>query len=470
MTDPKDTVGPMPRKLSFSSLRNRVKNLFDGESLRARTMTGGAVLLLGEVYSSGIRLLSNLLMTRMLYPEAFGIMLVVNVVFAGLSMLSDVGIRGAIIARKGEVDQQFLNVAWTIMIIRGFILGAIAALIAQPLADWYGHPELFELVLLVSLSPIISGFASPFPRVAERQVELVRVTIWQMAAQTSAILFTLTWLYIHPSIWALAANGIFSAVILVVLSFAMFPLGRVRLDWDNKLANELFHFGKWILLGTSLTFLGRQGDSLIVSRFIDFELLGIFSIAISFSKLIEMLAEKLSWGLLFPVYSEMKKGSVSDFGNNTRKLRLTIYAICFPIVLVLALFGRDIIALLYDPRYIDAGWMLEVMSLGLGFYVLASTVNSLPLAYEHSKLHTIVQFLRVVSVLGCMLLGGLLYGLVGLVWGVAMGQVLYYPMLQLVTRSYKVANYRLDLGFGIGSILLACLVWSFRGWPVPLVQ
>ncbi|MEQ8690685.1 MAG: oligosaccharide flippase family protein, partial [Pseudomonadales bacterium] len=135
-------------------------------------MTGGAFLLLGEGYSSGLRLVSNLLMTRMLYPEAFGIMLVINVVFTGLAMLSDVGIRSAIIARKGEVDQQFLNVAWTIMIIRGFILGAIAAFIASPLAEWYEHPELFELVLLVSLGPVIAGFASPFPRVAERQVEL----------------------------------------------------------------------------------------------------------------------------------------------------------------------------------------------------------------------------------------------------------------------------------------------------------
>lgn len=454
-----------PQRKNVGELWSKLKTLFGGESLRARTMTSGAALLLGEIYANGIRLVSNLLMTRMLYPEAFGIMLVVNVVFSALAMLSDVGIRSAIISRKGEVGQQFLNVAWTIMIIRGFILGAIAALIAKPLANWYQHPELFELILLVSLGPIISGFASPFPRVAERQVELVRVTIWQMATQTLTIMITLLWLYIHPSIWALAANGIFSAVILVVLSFTMFPQGRVQLEWDTKLAQELFHFGKWVLLGTSLTFLGRQGDSLIVSRFIDFEVLGVFSIAISFAKLIEMLSEKLSWGLLFPVYSEMKNSSEREFRRRTRKLRLSVYLICFPIVLLLAVFGRDIIALLYDPRYIEAGWMLEVISLGLGFYVLASTVNCLPLAHENSKMHMVVQLFRVFSVLSCMVVGGLYYGLIGLVWGIAIGQVIYYPVLQLAIMRYRSSTVLMDLCFGGGSILMVCSIWYFRGWP-----
>ncbi|XOV81715.1 MAG: oligosaccharide flippase family protein [bacterium] len=458
----------VPEKLNRLSHRfTRLNNVLRGKSLRARVMTGGAVLLLGEVFSNGVRLISNLLMTRMLYPEAFGIMLVVNVVFSALSMLSDVGIRSAIISRKGELDQQFINVAWTIMIIRGFVLGAIAVVLAQPLADWYGHPELFGLVLLVSFGPIIGGFTSPFPRVAERQVELVRVTLWQVSAQTGAIGITLIWLYFYPSIWALAANGLFSAVISAVLSFTMFPLGKVRLEWDHKLAKELFHFGKWILLGTSLTFLGRQGDSLIVSRFIDFEVLGVFSIAISLAKLIEMLAEKLSWGLLFPVYSEMTNGEIGESNRKTLKLRLSIYAVCFPIVVLLSLLGRDLITLLYDPRYIEAGWMLEVMSLGLGFYVLAATVNSLPLAHQHSKLHMIVQLLRVVSVLGCMLIGGIYFGLIGLVWGVAIGQVAYYPLLQIVTRRYNSSSVLLDLVFGLGSIALAALVWNVRGWPVP---
>ena len=257
-----------------ADLTHKVRASFSGNTLMARTLSGGAALLVGEAISSVIRLGANLIMTRLLYPEAFGVMLVINLVFSALAMLSDVGIRSAIIARKEELSDKFLHVAWTIMILRGGFLGVIAALIAQPIALWYGHPELFELVLVAAIAPVIAGFASPAPRVAERNVKLAWVTVWQVGTQALATVCTLTWLFIDPSIWALVAHGIFAAIIQVVLSFMMFPSGRIWFRWDNALAVELFHFGKWVLLGTALTFLGRQGDSLIVSQFLSFEALG----------------------------------------------------------------------------------------------------------------------------------------------------------------------------------------------------
>ena len=450
-----------------ASLMDRVRSIFSGESLRDRTLTGGAILIVGEVYSNGLRLLSNLIMTRLLYPEAFGIMLVVNLVFAALQMLSDVGIRSAIISREGELDRRFVNVAWTIMIIRGVVLGAIAAALAHPIAVWYGQEQLFGLILLASVAPVISGFASPYPRVAERNVKLVRVTVWEGVSQTAALCITLAWLAIHPTIWALAAHGVFAALIMVVSSFLMFPSRGLRLEWDSPTVMELFHFGKWVVLGTALTFLGRQGDSLIVSRFLDFETLGVFSIAISFAKLVEMLAERFSWSLLFPVYSEMKSNVADAFTRNTTRLRLAIYAICFPIVLFLSLGGRVFIHVLYDDRYAEAGWMLEVLALGMGWYVIAATVNSLPLAYGDSRRHMWLQFYRVASVLVSMVVGGWLYGTVGLIWGIAVGQIVYYPFLRAGTLKYRPGGYLADLAFGLGSVALVALFWSVRGWPMP---
>ena len=445
----------------------RLRNRLFGPSLGGRTFAGGAVLLAGELYSNGIRLVSNLVMTRLLFPEAFGVMLVVNLVFSALSMLSDVGIRSAVIARKEGVDARFLNIAWSIQIIRGCCLAVIAALLAKPMATWYDHDQLFELIMVASLAPIIGGFASPFRMVSERNIKFGRVAVYQASHQTLATIVTITWLLISPSIWALAAHGIASAIFAVILSHTMFPQHKPRMQWDSAIARELFHFGKWIMLGTALTFMGRQGDSLIVSRFLNFEMLGVFSIAVSLAKLIEMIAEKLSWGLLFPVYSEMKQGTQADFASRSYKLRLAMYACCFPGVIVLSVFGRDVIQLLYDPRYHEAGWMLEVLSLGLGFYILAAAVNSLPLAHEDSKRHMWLQFMRVVSVLTAMLVGGWFFGNIGLIWGVAVGQVVYYPLLQMGTRGYGVTSYGLDVAVSGVVVLIVMGIWSIRGWPGP---
>lgn len=450
----------------FGNFRSAVsQNSFSG-----RVITGGAGLLLGTAYGSAIRLLSNLVLTRLLYPEAFGLMLIVNLTFVALGMLSDVGIRSAIISKRGELTDHYLDVVWTIMILRGVVLGIVAFAVAQPIALAYGEPQLFELIVIAGLAPVLGGFASPYPQVAEREVKVLRVAIWSACAQTIAIGVTLVWMWVSPSIWALAANGVVNAIAKLWLSYTMFPAKRMRIKWDSTIALELFHFGKWILLGTAFTFLGKQGDSLIISTVMPMQELGVFSIAMSFAKLIEMISEKLSWGLLFPVFSRIKSDPLADIVNRTKRLRLGIYAVCLPVVVVLVCFGQDLVDVLYDVRYERAGWMLQIISLGFGISVLSSTIVSVPLAYEHSKTHMGLQFARVIAVLGSMLVLGYAYGSVGMIWGIAVGQVIFYCVLLAATKKYGVVDLKLDLVVILLISLLAATGWTWHSNPMEMYQ
>ncbi|HET8707467.1 MAG TPA: oligosaccharide flippase family protein, partial [Pseudomonadales bacterium] len=69
-----------------------------GESLKWRTIQGFLVIIFGDAYLHALRLGGNLVMTRLLFPEAFGLMLIVNLVFTALHMLSDAGIAQAVIS------------------------------------------------------------------------------------------------------------------------------------------------------------------------------------------------------------------------------------------------------------------------------------------------------------------------------------------------------------------------------------
>ena len=86
----------------FERIREQARRLIGSGSgsLRERVIQGGGVLMIGDLYQNLVRLAANLVMTRLLFPEAFGLMLIVNLVFTGLSMMSDLGIRIAIIVKK----------------------------------------------------------------------------------------------------------------------------------------------------------------------------------------------------------------------------------------------------------------------------------------------------------------------------------------------------------------------------------
>ena len=436
-------------------------------SLRARAIQGGGILIIGDLYANFVRLAANLIMTRLLFPEAFGLMLIVNLVFAGLSMLSDLGIRGAIIVKKEVIDDAYIHTAWTMGVIRGLALGLIALLLAYPVSQFYQQEQLFGLIAIVSLSPVIQGLTSPYPILFEKGVRLGRVVVWNSVTQTVAIAILLTWVMIYPTIWALAAHGVVAAIIGAVSSYYFFPSGRMRLAWHRDSAWEIFRIGRWIFVASGLTFLARQGDSLIISKWVTAEQLGIFSIAITFAKLAEVLVERMSWSLLFPVYAEIQAGTGERFNAQLRKVKLVLYGMCAPIVLVFALFGRDIITLLYDPRYHGAGWMLEIMAAGSAFFAAGAAILNIPMSFGDSFRHMWLQVFRFAVLLGTMTVGGYVAGIVGLVIGIALAQMFFYPILRIVTHKYGIRDYLPDIAFLTIIVVLIGSVWAIRGWPVP---
>ena len=93
-----------------------------GDGLRERAMRASVWALGGNLASVSIRLGSNLLLTRLLFPEAFGTMAIVQAVMIGLAMLTDAGIEPAVIKSRRGHESIFLNTAWTLQVMQGVLV------------------------------------------------------------------------------------------------------------------------------------------------------------------------------------------------------------------------------------------------------------------------------------------------------------------------------------------------------------
>ncbi len=93
-------------------------------SLRGLALRGSIWTLGGYGASQVLRLAGNLVLARLLFPEAFGLSALVGVFMVGLAMFSDVGIGPSVIRSHRGDDADFLNTAWTIQVIRGLVLWA----------------------------------------------------------------------------------------------------------------------------------------------------------------------------------------------------------------------------------------------------------------------------------------------------------------------------------------------------------
>lgn len=345
-----------------------------GPTLRAKALRGAAWTVGGYGASQALRLVSNLILTRLLFPEAFGLMALVNVVLQGLEMFSDVGIGPSIIQNKRGDDPRFLGTAWTIQAIRGTVLCAACAALAWPMATFYEQPQLRALLAVGGFTALVSGFSSTALVLANRHLALGRITAVEVSSHASGILLMCVWAWFSPSAWALVVGGIWGAATRMVLSHTVLGGPRVRFCWDAHCFRELLSFGRWVFWGTLVTFLSTRSDRLLLGHYFDLKLLGIYSVAFFMSDSLSTLMSSVSHRVLFPAFSQLLREGRSDITGAFYRARLRLHAIALPLCGVLCAAGGGIVDLLYDDRYIMAGAMLQI--LGLRTALLCATMPS----------------------------------------------------------------------------------------------
>lgn len=334
-------------------------------SLIGRVMRGSLVTIAGFGTTQAIRLLGNLILARLLFPEAFGIMALVTVLMVGLAMLSDLGISPAIQGSRRGDDPDFLDTAWTLNLIRGAVLFAVACALAWPMATIYDEPLLLQIVPVVAVSLLIHSLEPTRIDTAERHLMLGRVTALELASQAVAMLAMVALALATGSIWAMVAGSLVQAATRTALAWLVLPGRGNRLRLERAAAHELIHFGKWIFLSTVAGFLVQQADKLVLGRYLSMAELGIYNIGFFLASFPLMLGTTLVVRLMIPVYRQSPPSASAANFARLRRIRAGLTAALLAMMAPLVLLGPWIVDLLYDPRYAAAGGVVVLLGLAL---------------------------------------------------------------------------------------------------------
>src|SRR4051794_18768584 len=91
-------------------------------TLKQMATHGSLWTIAGYGTSQVLRFGSNLVLAKLLFPQAFGLMAIVNTFMQGLVMLSDVGIGQSIIRHSRREDPEVYNTAWQVAMHRWIVL------------------------------------------------------------------------------------------------------------------------------------------------------------------------------------------------------------------------------------------------------------------------------------------------------------------------------------------------------------
>ena len=440
-------------------------------SLRRLILTGSAVEMLGYGVGQIVRFGSNLLLSRLLSPQAFGIMALVNIVNQGLIMFSDAGLHAAVIQSERGEDRSFLNTIFTWQAVRGVLLWGVACLCAWPLSLLYHEPLLSTLIPIGSLAVAILGFHSTSLYSLRRRLRLTPLVFTEVGAQIVSVTVMVAWAVWRPSVWALLSGAIVTALVTTIGSHLLRVGYRNHFEWDRGSVRALLNFGKWLAGSSMLTFLSAQGDRLLLGHFLGTTRLGVYSVAVLLSGAFGEAISRIASGVLFPAYSRAHQEGVQRLRQVYLKTRLSVDALVMPALGALSVLGAHIVALLYDPRYRDAGWMLQVLSVRIALGAIVAPCQYVLFAVGEPRYGFYLNLARALWLVIAVPLGFHYFDVLGLVWAVALCELAALAVaLPAVARRVSAGRELVaPLLFGTGALLGLLLRRALeQHWPLLL--
>ena len=422
-----------------------------GDGMKARTLRGTAFTVLVFGSQNALRLASNLILTRLLFPEAFGLMAIVFVVLMAVNNLSDLGIKVSIIQDKDGDKPLFLDTAWSLQIIRGVLISLLIWAAAGPIAIFYEQPSLAAILPIAGLAAIIQGFNSTKLAIAEREVQLGRMAFLEILTQVIGLIATITLAVLMKSIWALVIGYLVGAVAMATLSHLMLSGHQNRLAFHVIYVRRMFNFGTYIFLASVAGFVISQGDRAILGKVTTLEELALYNIGYFLASVPMMMSQALSGKVVFPLYARRPPWESTENRRNIFNMRRLIMSGSLVGLFIFALIGEPLVVFMYDVRYEGAGGYVALIALALIPGLITSNYMSLALAAGDSKRFAIMAVGAAIIQTTAMLLGGNWFGVTGVVLGLALGPVLYYAPLVWFIRPYKGWDPLQDAAFALVS-------------------
>jgi PST family polysaccharide transporter len=427
-------------------------------------------------------LVRSVIMARLLLAEDFGLFGMALTVVTGLSALTNIGLDISVINTKFKDDAELskhLDTLWTIDLVRRLLLALLMLALARPAAKFYGEARVSELLLVLSVLPLLQGFQNIGLMIHRKGVNFKKIVWLELITNLLTAVATIALVLWTRNVWALVLSQLVAALIGVALSYAFHPY-RPRLRLEGVALKLALGFGKYAFLIGVLNYVMTMADNVLLGRLYSAAILGTYVIAYNLAVLPLHGVANAIVNVTFPAYAEIAGGGPalaenSDRGDKARLERAfgRVFAasstlLTFTTALLL-LLGDEIVVFLYGSKWRAAGTILRILALlvfckGHGILVSPLIVSMRGIAPDAKiKMLEAAIFLALLYPLTSR------YGAVGAAWA---GAIAFFVMMinrlrvaasllpnvaGVLLRTVLSATAACALGVGLGAFVIGAV-------------
>jgi lipopolysaccharide exporter len=385
-----------------------------------------------------VRFASSLILTRILLPEAYGIITILMSISFTLIMLADIGTYTSIVRAPNGDTPAYLNTAWTIRFARSTLNATVMFFGAPAIVRMFGQPALGDPLRVFALWFLIDALESNSVPMAARRKNTRVVLYSDFVASLLSTVFTVIYCYFSRTFWGMVYGLLLNRALFVAFSYLFYREFRPRFGFDRSAARDILQFTRFVMPSSILTLFLSQFDKAVFLRFFDLRMLGIYGVANNIAGQVESLISRTSEMVVYPRCAHNFRSDPKSFPEKYYTDNIRVFAVTGMMAAGVGGAAQLIIPFLYDPRYALAAEVLQTVMIRAALLSIASPAETMLIAAGQSHVILVSNIYRATSIVLGSVAGFYAFGFIGFLYGMALSGL--PPALYLLLRQRKIGT------------------------------
>lgn len=390
---------------------------FSGESaasydLKKRSVYGALLTAGGGVLDFGFRLLSTLILARLLVPEHFGLLGMAVAVTAIAEQFSSLGLSTATIQAQRVTHAQCSLLFW-INTATGALFTVVMGTLSPVVAAYYHDERLLSIMLAISTTFLWAGLSVQHEALLYRQMKQAEVAGVRLVAAVASGVAAIGLAMAGASYWALVVREILRVALIAIGVGVMCPWLPGRPQFQTRM-DGLLRFGRDMTATQLLIAISSSLDSLLIGRFAGAVAVGLYRQAY---QLMVTPVEQF----FRPIHNTAQPGLSLLRGEPDRYRRYfdrILYIVGFatiPLGVYAAVFSEEIVAVVLGQKWMESAPFLEIFGIAAAIRPVMAISGLVLVTFGRSGRFLVLAIAHLV-VLAVALLMGIRWGPIGIAW------------------------------------------------------
>lgn len=350
--------------------------------------------------TQGVQLLVQLLLARLLTPEAFGTIAIVQVFISLANVFIQSGFSTSLIQKKDADDLDFSSVFYISLLMSGIIY-LVIFLISPLIAHFYSNPLLVSILRVLSLNLFAGSLNSVQNSYIAKHMMFRKQFLSSLISGILSGLVGIALAFAGLGVWALVAQQLVNQyTISIVLWFTV--NWRPTLNFSLKRIKGLFTFGSNLLISALVETLFNNLRTLIIGRLYTSGTLGYHDKGQSVPQVLTMSINGALQSVMLPTYSKFQDER-SRLKRVVRRSMMTSSYLVFPMMIGLAVIAEPLVILILTETWSPAIPFIQIYSISMMFMPIHTTNLQAINAIGRSDIFLKLEMIK--KIIGLVVLG-----------------------------------------------------------------